>query len=75
VQVPESALEIYQQVETFRRWTGNLDLITNMNNGQCGAVTGMGGHDAMMTMLMILLLLLRTMLPPHNASTCRAPVA
>jgi len=32
LQVPESALEIYQQVETFRRWTGNLDLITNMNN-------------------------------------------
>jgi dynein heavy chain, axonemal len=30
--VPESALEIYQQVETFRRWTGNLDLIVNMNN-------------------------------------------
>ena len=30
--VPDSALEIYQQVETFRRWTGNLDLIVNMNN-------------------------------------------
>jgi len=30
--VPETALEIYQQVETFRRWTGNLDLIVNMNN-------------------------------------------
>eukprot|EP01035_Chromulina_nebulosa_P017812 gene17812-23422_t len=30
--VPELALEIYSQVETFRRWTGNLDLIVNMNN-------------------------------------------
>lgn len=30
--VPESALEIYKQVEIFRRWTGNLDLIVNMNN-------------------------------------------
>jgi dynein heavy chain len=30
--VPESALLIYQKVETFRRWTGNLDLIVNMNN-------------------------------------------
>ncbi|CAN0161161.1 unnamed protein product [Scytosiphon promiscuus] len=30
--VPDSALEIYKQVETFRRWTGNLDLIVNMNN-------------------------------------------
>lgn len=30
--VPDSALEIYQQVEVFRRWTGNLDLIVNMNN-------------------------------------------
>eukprot|EP01042_Synura_sphagnicola_P001438 gene1438-1642_t len=30
--VPEAALEIYQQVEVFRRWTGNLDLIVNMNN-------------------------------------------
>eukprot|EP01041_Mallomonas_annulata_P000386 gene386-700_t len=30
--VPETALEIYQQVEVFRRWTGNLDLIVNMNN-------------------------------------------
>jgi dynein heavy chain len=30
--VPDTALEIYQQVETFRRWTGNLDLITKMNN-------------------------------------------
>jgi len=32
VNVPETALEIYQQVEVFRRWTGNLDLIVNMNN-------------------------------------------
>lgn len=30
--VPDSALEIYKQVEIFRRWTGNLDLIVNMNN-------------------------------------------
>lgn len=30
--VPETALDIYQQVEIFRRWTGNLDLIVNMNN-------------------------------------------
>jgi dynein heavy chain, axonemal len=30
--VPDSALHIYAQVETFRRWTGNLDLIVNMNN-------------------------------------------
>lgn len=30
--VPESALEIYKQVKIFRRWTGNLDLIVNMNN-------------------------------------------
>lgn len=30
--VPDSALEVYKQVEIFRRWTGNLDLIVNMNN-------------------------------------------
>ena len=30
--VPNTALDIYQQVEVFRRWTGNLDLIVNMNN-------------------------------------------
>ena len=30
--VPDTALDIYQQVETFRAWTGNLDLIVNMNN-------------------------------------------
>ena len=30
--VPDSALEIYKSVETFRAWTGNLDLIVNMNN-------------------------------------------
>ncbi|RYG70338.1 hypothetical protein EON64_00425, partial [archaeon] len=30
--VPETADEIYMQVETFRAWTGNLDLIVNMNN-------------------------------------------
>ncbi|CAN0055637.1 unnamed protein product [Heterosigma akashiwo] len=32
LQVPDSALSIYKQVETFRRWTGNLDLIVDMNN-------------------------------------------
>jgi dynein heavy chain len=30
--VPTTALDIYQQVETFRAWVGNLDLIVNMNN-------------------------------------------
>jgi dynein heavy chain len=30
--VPEAALKVYQQVETFRSWTGNMDLIVNMNN-------------------------------------------
>jgi dynein heavy chain len=30
--VPEPALEIYKSVETFRAWTGNIDLIVNMNN-------------------------------------------
>ena len=30
--VPDSALEIYQQVETFRQWTGNLDMIVYLNN-------------------------------------------
>merc|ERR1711871_22929 len=30
--VPDSALDIYQHVETFRAWTGNLDLIVNTNN-------------------------------------------
>lgn len=32
ISVPDNALEIYKQVETFRKWTGNLDLIVNMNN-------------------------------------------
>ena len=32
LEVPETALDIYEQVEVFRRWTGNLDLIVNMNN-------------------------------------------
>ncbi len=32
LEVPENALRIYQQVETFRRWTGNLDLIVNIYN-------------------------------------------
>lgn len=30
--VPETALEIYQQVEMFRCWVGNLDIIVNNNN-------------------------------------------
>ena len=30
--VPTTATDIYQQVEVFRRWTGNLDLIVNINN-------------------------------------------
>ncbi len=33
LEVPESALRIYQQVETFRRWTGNLELVVNIYNG------------------------------------------
>lgn len=30
--VPDTAMEIYQKVEVFRRHTGNLDLIVNMYN-------------------------------------------
>ncbi|KAL7443397.1 hypothetical protein ACHAXH_005661 [Discostella pseudostelligera] len=30
--VPDSALKIFQSADTFRAWTGNLDLIVNMNN-------------------------------------------
>lgn len=30
--VPETALEIYQQVEMFRVWVGSLDIIVNSNN-------------------------------------------
>eukprot|EP00804_Cyclotella_cryptica_P025500 CCRYP_012000-RA/>CCRYP_012000-RA protein AED:0.01 eAED:0.01 QI:1390/1/1/1/1/1/4/5322/2834 len=30
--VPESALTIFQSADKFRGWTGNLDLIVNMNN-------------------------------------------
>lgn len=30
--VPDSALEVYKRVETFRRWTGNLDLTVKKNN-------------------------------------------
>ncbi|KAL7489135.1 hypothetical protein ACHAW6_014715 [Cyclotella cf. meneghiniana] len=30
--VPESALTIFQSADTFRRWTGSLDLIINSNN-------------------------------------------
>jgi dynein heavy chain len=32
LEVPSSALEIFQKAETFRRQTGNLDLIVNMYN-------------------------------------------
>lgn len=32
LQVPPSAMEIYQRAEIFRRHTGNLDLIVNMYN-------------------------------------------
>ena len=30
--IPKSAQEIYDQVETFRQWTGKLDLIEDKNN-------------------------------------------
>ena len=32
LKVPQAALEIYELVETFRKWTGSLDLIVNQNN-------------------------------------------
>ena len=32
ISVPQSALTIYQSAPQFRKWTGNLDLIVNMNN-------------------------------------------
>lgn len=32
LQVPDTAMEIYQRAEIFRRHTGNLDLIVNMYN-------------------------------------------
>ena len=32
LQVPPSAMEVYQRAEVFRRHTGNLDLIVNMYN-------------------------------------------
>ncbi len=32
LEVPKSALRIYEQVETFRRWTGNLELIVSIYN-------------------------------------------
>lgn len=32
LRVPDSALEIYKRAETFRKHTGNLDLIVNMHN-------------------------------------------
>ena len=32
IDVPDEALRIFQSADKFRRWTGNLDLIVNMNN-------------------------------------------
>eukprot|EP00984_Skeletonema_dohrnii_P005277 scaffold1843_cov107-Skeletonema_dohrnii-CCMP3373.AAC.8 len=32
IPVPDSALQIFQLSDTFRAWTGNLDLIVGMNN-------------------------------------------
>ena len=32
IPIPDSAHEIYESAEIFRRWTGNLDLIVQMNN-------------------------------------------
>ena len=32
LRVPDSALSIYKKAETFRKHTGNLDLIINMHN-------------------------------------------
>ncbi len=32
IPIPDSALKIYESAEQFRRWTGNLDLIVQMNN-------------------------------------------
>ena len=32
LQVPETAVDIYRNVETFRAWTGQLDMIVNKNN-------------------------------------------
>lgn len=36
--VPESALDIYQSADTFRAWTGNLDLVVGMNNSVLSTV-------------------------------------
>ena len=36
--VPDSALKIFQSSDTFRAWTGNLDLIVNMNNSVLNSV-------------------------------------
>ena len=33
LQVPESALAIYAQVETFRVWTQKLDMVVMKHNG------------------------------------------
>lgn len=32
IDVPAEALRIFESADKFRRWTGNLDLIVNMNN-------------------------------------------
>ena len=32
LQVPDTAIDIYRNVETFRAWTGQLDMIVNKNN-------------------------------------------
>jgi len=32
IDVPIEALKVFESAEKFRRWTGNLDLIVNMNN-------------------------------------------
>ena len=32
LQVPDTALDIYRNVETFRSWTGQLDMVVNKNN-------------------------------------------
>ena len=37
LQVPESALAIYAQVETFRVWTQKLDMVVMKHNGAISA--------------------------------------
>lgn len=36
--VPAPAMGVYQQVETFRRWTGNLELIAHTHNASWSAL-------------------------------------